>query len=161
MRILKKGNKNTKSLAYTSLVCPILEYRAVCWDPYRECQMNALDCVQKKAAKFAQHTGGLVWETLVQHRKIARMCAIFKVYTGEQAWKAIGDRLQAPCYLSRVNHFWKIRARKQRTDVGKYSFVNRPIKDWNQPPEEVLGTSPGKLHIFRKRVRKVIASEVK
>jgi hypothetical protein len=34
--ILKKGNSNTKSLAYTSLVHPILEYDAVFWDPYRE-----------------------------------------------------------------------------------------------------------------------------
>ena len=33
MRIVKKGNKNTKSLAYTSLVRPILEYSAACWDP--------------------------------------------------------------------------------------------------------------------------------
>jgi hypothetical protein len=36
-----------KSLAYTSLVRPILEYGAACWDPYRECQINALDRVQK------------------------------------------------------------------------------------------------------------------
>jgi hypothetical protein len=59
MRILKKGNKNTKSLAYTPPVRPILEYGAACWDPYRECQINALDRLQKKAAKFAQHTGRL------------------------------------------------------------------------------------------------------
>jgi hypothetical protein len=160
MRILKKGN-NTQSLAYTSLVRPILEYGAACWDPYREYQISPLDCVQKKAAKFAQHTGGLVWESLAQRRKIARMCALFKAYTGARAWKAIGDRLQASCYLSRVGHFWKIRARKQRTDVGKYSFVNRTINDWNQLPEEVRGTYPGKPRIFRKRVRKVITSEVK
>jgi hypothetical protein len=89
------------------------------------------------------------------------MCALFKAYTGEWAWKAIGDRLQAPCYLSRVNHFWKIRARKLRTDIRKYSFVNRIVTDWNQLPEEVLGTSPGKPHILRKRVRKAIISEVK
>ena len=25
-----------KHVAYTALVRPILEYRAVCWDPYRE-----------------------------------------------------------------------------------------------------------------------------
>jgi hypothetical protein len=161
MRILKKGNKNTKSLAYTSLVRPILEYGAACWDPYRECQINALDRVQKKAAKFAQHTGGTVREPLAQRRKIARMCALFKAHTGERTWKAIGDRLQAPSYLSRVDHYWKIRARKQRTDVGKYSFVNRAITDWNQLPEGVLGTSLGKPHIFRKRVRKVTTSEVK
>jgi hypothetical protein len=85
MRILKKGNKNTKSLAYTSLVCAILEYGAACWDPYRECQVNALDREQRKAAKFAQHTGGLVWESLAQRRKIVRMCALFKAYTGERA----------------------------------------------------------------------------
>jgi hypothetical protein len=35
-RILKKGNTSTKRLAYMSLVRPILEYGAVCWDPYRE-----------------------------------------------------------------------------------------------------------------------------
>jgi hypothetical protein len=34
MRILKKGNMNTKSLANTSLVRPILEYGAACRDPY-------------------------------------------------------------------------------------------------------------------------------
>jgi hypothetical protein len=37
-----------------------------------------------------------------------------KAYTGERAWKAIGDRLQAPSYLSRVDHYWKIRARKKK-----------------------------------------------
>jgi hypothetical protein len=45
MRILKNGNSNTKSLAYMSLVGPILEYGVTCWDPYREGQMTALDRV--------------------------------------------------------------------------------------------------------------------
>ena len=52
MWIVKKGNSNTKSLAYMSLVRPILEYGAACWDPYREGQMSASDRVQKKAAKL-------------------------------------------------------------------------------------------------------------
>jgi hypothetical protein len=34
MRILKKGNSNTKSFAYTSVVRPILEYGVTCRDPY-------------------------------------------------------------------------------------------------------------------------------
>ena len=116
MRIVKKGNKNTKSLVYTSLVRLILEYWAACWDPYRECQISALDRVQNKAAKFAHHSGGSDWESLAQRRKIARTCALYKAYTGDRAWMAIGVRLQAPRYLSRVDHHWKIRARKQRTD---------------------------------------------
>jgi hypothetical protein len=42
-------------------------------------------------------------------------------------------------YLSRVDHVRKITDRKQRTDIGKYSFVNRTIKNWNQLPAEALG----------------------
>ena len=83
------------------------------------------------------------------------MRALYKAYTGERAWKAIGDRLQAPSYLSRVNHYWKIRARKQRTDIGKYSFVNRSITDWNKLPVGAIGTSHGKTITFKTSVRKV------
>ena len=53
-----------------SLVLPILDNGAACWDPYRECQISALDPVQNKAAKFALHSGGSEWEFLAQRRKI-------------------------------------------------------------------------------------------
>ena len=36
------------------------------------------------------------------------MCALYKACTGERAWKAIGDRLQAPSYLSRVDYYYII-----------------------------------------------------
>jgi hypothetical protein len=62
MRIIKKGNSNTESLAYMSTVRPILEYGAACWDPYTERQIIPLDRVQKKAAKFAYHTNSSNWE---------------------------------------------------------------------------------------------------
>ena len=65
MRILKKGNNNTKRLAYTALVRPILEYGAVCWDPDRG-QVSALNRVQKRAAKFANNINESGQETLVQ-----------------------------------------------------------------------------------------------
>jgi len=55
----------------------------------------------------------------------------------------------------------KIRARKQRIDIGEYSFVNRSITDGNQLPKVVIGTSHGKTRIFKTRVRKVKTSEGK
>ena len=112
MRILKKGNSSTKSLTYTTLVLPILEYGAACWDPYREGQIHALDRVQKKEAKFSHHTKESNWETLSQHIKISRICALFKAYSGEWAWKAIGERLQWSNCLSRGDHERKIRNRR-------------------------------------------------
>jgi hypothetical protein len=93
---------------------------------------------------------------LAQRKKIALICALFKAYTGELAWKVIGDRLQKPCYLSRVDHEKKIRSRKERTDIGKYSFLNRTIQLWNQLSADALGTLSCKPNNFRKRVRKVI-----
>jgi len=100
-------------------------------------------------------------ETLAQHRTIACLCALFKTYCGEQAWKATCNRLQWPYYLSRVDHVQKIRNRKQRMDNGKYSFVNRTIKNWNQLPAEALCTFPCKPKFFTKRVRKAIINRVK
>jgi hypothetical protein len=47
-------------------------------------------------------------------------------------------------------------SRKQRTDIGKYSFVNKTIQLWNQRPADALGTLSYKSSHFRKRVRKVI-----
>jgi hypothetical protein len=34
MRILNKKKSNIEGLAYTSLVFPVLEYGAACWDSY-------------------------------------------------------------------------------------------------------------------------------
>jgi hypothetical protein len=132
-------------------VRPILEYGAACSDPYRKGQINALDWMQNMTAKFAHNRNDLNWKTLTERRKIACICAVFKAYTGERAWKAIGDS-----YLSRLDHDRKIRSRKQMTDIGKYSSVNRTIQLWNQLPADVLGTLPCKPSNFRKRVRKVI-----
>ena len=83
MRILKKGDRNTKSLACMSLVRPILEYGAACWGSYREGQITALDRVQRKAVEFAHHTNSSKWETLASRRKLSRICALFKAYPGE------------------------------------------------------------------------------
>jgi len=51
--------------------------------------------------------------------------------------------------------------RKQRTDIVKYSFVNRTIKYWNQLAAEALGTFPCKPKNFRNRVRKAVINGVK
>jgi hypothetical protein len=44
--------------------------------------------------------------------------------------------------------------RKQRMDIRKYSFVNRTIKNWNQLPAEVLGTSHVNLRFLETELRK-------
>jgi len=124
--------------------------------PYREDQVSVLNRVQSRAAKIANNINDSVWESLTQRRWIARICAIFKACTGRWGWKAIGDRLLKPCYPSREDHNRKIKTRKQRTDDGKYFFVNKNIKSWNQLPAGLLESFLSKLNTFRKRVKNVV-----
>jgi hypothetical protein len=59
--------------------------------PYRERegQIRNLNKVKERAAKFANRKNESGWETLAQRRLITRICALFKAYSGKQAWKAI------------------------------------------------------------------------
>ena len=155
MHILKKGNNNTKRFAYTALVRRILEYGEVWWDPYSEGQVSVLS----RSAKFANNINELGWESLAQRRLICQICTIFKAYIRGRTLKAIRNRLLKPWYLSRGDHNRKIRIRKQRTDVGKYSCVNRTIKRWNQLTGGLLASFPFKIHTFRKRVKNVATSK--
>jgi hypothetical protein len=58
--------------------------------------------------------------------------------------------------VSRVDHDRKIRSRKQKRDIGKYSFVHRTIQLWNKLSAVALGSLSCKPSNFKKRVRKVI-----
>ena len=89
MRFVKKKEK--KSLAYTSLVRPVLQYVAACWDPCRKGHLIALDRLQSKSAQITNHSKDSDWETLVQRRTIAQLYALFTAYSGERAWKAIRE----------------------------------------------------------------------
>jgi hypothetical protein len=72
-----------------------------------------------------------IWETLVQRRKISGFCALFEAYSGERAWKAIGDRLQGPCYLSRMNMIEKLGPGNKEHISGNISLQIGPSKSGN------------------------------
>jgi hypothetical protein len=42
---------------------------------------------------------------------------------------------------------------------GKYSFVNRTIRRWNQLPSGLLASFPCKLNTFRNRFKNVVTSK--
>jgi hypothetical protein len=48
----KKCPQDNKESACKSLVRPHLEYVSVVWDPYRQCHINKIEMVQRRAAHF-------------------------------------------------------------------------------------------------------------
>lgn len=136
-------SSESKALAYTSLVRPILEYASSAWDPYTIKNINLLESVQKRAARFVKHTYSqyssaskivqdLGWETLECRRRIARLSNFYKAF-----------HLISPISLSHLNHPSRglryafdtsFKTLQTSTDVYKYSFIPRTINDWNALP---------------------------
>ena len=83
MRVLRKGKRNTKMFSlHTSLVLRFSNMGLYTGNQAEKDRINALDLVQKRAVQFTNHTKDSDWETLVQRRTIARLCALFKAYSG-------------------------------------------------------------------------------
>ena len=79
-----------KTLAYNSLVRPHLEYSCQVWDPHTENDINKLESVQHKAARYvtnryhntsspSEMLTDLEWETLQQRRAKIRLITLYKI----------------------------------------------------------------------------------
>ena len=96
-RNLSKCPQDIKDQAYKSLVRPHLEYASAVWDPYHRCQLDKIEMVQQKAARFVTNTysreqgtvtnilQSLGWPTLETRRKGARLILLYKILHGEAA----------------------------------------------------------------------------
>ncbi|KAL9988289.1 hypothetical protein ACROYT_G002720 [Oculina patagonica] len=82
--------KNVKETAYTAIVRPKLEYACAAWDPYLQKDINSLERVQRKAARFCTNDyhptasvtdmiQELGWQTLEQRRKSFRLTLLYKM----------------------------------------------------------------------------------
>ena len=148
--------KAIKSQCYKSLVRPILEYASPAWDPHTAQNINKLEAVQRRAARFvtgdyrrtsstSQMIATLCWPTLQQRRADAKLVLVHRIIHGHV-------EIQAPAYfrptaLTTRGHSLRYYLPFCRTDVYKHSFFPSGIRSWNQLPEEVA--SAQSLDAFR------------
>ncbi|KAJ4442178.1 hypothetical protein ANN_12044 [Periplaneta americana] len=70
----------------------------------------------------------LKWETLENRRRKARTTSLYRAHLSQKAWVDITARLEKPTYYGRNDHNFKIKCRKQKTDVdGLGAFVNQTL----------------------------------
>ena len=133
-----------KSLAYTTLVRPLLEYASAAWDPYTGRNVRDIEMVQRRAARFVakeygyeMSVSGLVsdlgWQTLQRRWQNARLTMFHKAQSG---WPGLSDVVSGLRRQSRPTRSSSDAAPtysrlQSRTDCYKYSFVPRTVTDWN------------------------------
>ncbi len=148
-RNLTRCPQDIREQAYKTLVRPNLEYASAVWDPYRKYQIDKIEMIQRRAARFTTSTYGrdpgtvtniindLEWETLETRRKAARLTLLYKILHDEAAVN-IPDYVIKPTVQTRQYHQSRFNRLSTSTDAYKFSFIPRTIADWNQLPGNVV-----------------------
>ena len=147
-RNLRVSSRKIKSQAYFGLVRPQLEYAATVWDPHTQCNINRLEQIQRRAARYVtsrhRNTSSvsdmlntLQWKSLEQRRKEARLCMFYKIDRGLVAIRKEG-RLIPPRRRGRNQHQCSYQLPQSRIDAHKSSYFPRTIRDWNELPDDAV-----------------------
>ena len=151
-RNLNINSTSVKEQAYKSLVRPSLEYACSVWDPYFTEDINQIESVQRRAARYVtgrQHNTSSVsdmlqhlnWRSLSDRRTDARLTMFYKIVNNKVAIPKT-DRLIPPLRLSRNMHAHSFQLPSCRTQLRQNSFFPRTIKHWNSlPPNTVMSSS--------------------
>ena len=137
-----------KATAYNAFVRPNLESSSAVWDPHQQKDINRLERVQRKGARFV--TGDfrreasptammdmLEWNTLQERRFVARQVAMYKA-VHQQTAIAIPDYLHPTRSSTRGHHPHSFINLSTRTDQYKYSFFPRTVRCWNLLPHHIV-----------------------
>ena len=115
-RNLSKCSTKVKSVAYTTLVRPHLEYApSVAWDPHTKGNIEQIEAVQCRSARFVTNCYDryntsvtnlikqLGWDNLETRRKINRLAAFYKALNNQIAVPLPNDLLR-PSRITRNQH---------------------------------------------------------
>ena len=125
-----------------------MEYAAVVWDPYYQTDIQQLEKVQRRAARwvlndFSRYSSitnmlqQLSWLSLQVHRKICRLQTLFKIIHNEYP-------LSIPSYYlemeraTRQYHPRRYILPTSSTNIFQHSFYFRSIRDWNALPPRLI-----------------------
>ena len=147
-RNLRKCPMLVKSQCYLSLLRPVLEYVATVWSPHYQEDIDKIEMVQRRAARFVLNRGNrydsvskmidyLGWPKLETRRVTAKLVMFYKIINNLVDIHIDDIQTQTPYHYTR-GHPLKFSQLYTRVDAYKFSFIPSTIKLWNTLPDHVV-----------------------
>lgn len=151
-RNLRQCPMKLKETAYIALIRSSLEYAASIWDPYLKRDIDALERVQRRAARFTKGDYGttssvtamlteLGWHQLADRRRDLRLALLYKIVHGHVAVPVDSLNLTHKDSRTRSKHGLTFRHPSAKTNELKNFFINRTVPDWNLLPASTVEAS--------------------
>ena len=162
-RNLSRCPQKLKETAYFALVRATLEYSCTEWDPYLNKDIEGLEAIQRRGARFLcgdysreSSVSGMLkelgWEDLQERRKKARLVLFHKIIHNQIAIDS--DKYLKPVKRpTRKNNSQNFEQIFAQNDVFKHSYFLQTAKDWNMLPEEAVQAET--LDEFRSIIRNI------
>ena len=160
-RNLSRCNADIKILAFKTLVRPHLEYCDTVWDPHTHNNINKLEAIQNKAARWIRrdyrHTTSVT--LLKQDIKLDPLATRRQIHRQQMLYKITNNLvdINKDTYLhptrirnTRGSHNLKYHTYQTSTDIFRHSFFPRTIQEWNHLPSHVVNSPT--LESFRNRI---------
>ena len=131
---------------YKSFVCPIMDYCSTVWSPYTLCNINKIEAIQRRAARFVLNDyyqyssvtdmlNRLSWQPLQIHRSSLKLIMFYKIVN--QLVNIPSRHLKETCCCSR-KHSQCYQQMQTRIDAYANSFFPSTIKLWNNLNERQM-----------------------
>jgi len=144
--VLKGCPSKVKSVAYFSLVRPLLEYCSAIWDPHQAGLIREIEMVQRRAARFVSCKFGrtdsvtdmlstLGWESLEDRRKEINVRLLGRILRGECDVNIENIVCSAPVRSRRRGHTKMVTEFQCRCDSYLNSYFPRVCRQWNNLTE--------------------------
>ena len=148
-RNLHNSQPAIKSQVYQIYVRPILEYSCVVWAPHTKCNIDKLESVQRRAARFAtsdySYTSSvstmlenLNWKTLHVRRNELRLIMFYKIIHNMVDLSLPESIIPSATTGYTRGHDLRFYPPFGRTNVYKYSFFPAVVNLWNDLPHHIV-----------------------
>lgn len=140
-RALKQSTFSVRSLAYKTIILPVLDYAAIIWDPYTQTNIKKLERVQRKAVRFIYNNYTRTSATellkqanlpaLTERNRVSRLKFLFQLINKHYNINISDIITFSSGYATRQRHHLTITPFSVKNNCFKYSFFPRTVTEWN------------------------------